>query len=119
MGCEGCIKREDDIVAVPASETKIEATARLVPTKNITRPLIIGSSVVLTDDRELVIVGGAATCFSMGTFCTSRDSQLFTSFFQEYGSSADPISRGAKCIHIEATWRKAEHFTLGLGVLAY
>lgn len=45
---------------------------RLLTAAETPRPLIIGSSVVLSDDQELVIVGGAATCFSMGTFCMYR-----------------------------------------------
>lgn len=42
---------------------------RLLVAAETPRPLIIGSSVVLSKDHELVIIGGAATCFSMGTFC--------------------------------------------------
>lgn len=35
----------------------------------IPRPLITGSSVVSPQNGEIVIIGGGATCFSMGSFC--------------------------------------------------
>lgn len=35
----------------------------------IPRPLIVGSSVVSPQNGQIVILGGGATCFSMGSFC--------------------------------------------------
>jgi tRNA wybutosine-synthesizing protein 4 len=32
------------------------------------RPLLVGHSVTLTEDNHVVILGGGATCFSMGTY---------------------------------------------------
>lgn len=72
VGTDGFVRREDEIIVFTTSESKIEATARLVlPLADVPRPLMVGSSVVLSADGDLILVGGAATCFSMGTFCTS------------------------------------------------
>ncbi|KAL2016509.1 hypothetical protein VTK56DRAFT_3437 [Thermocarpiscus australiensis] len=35
------------------------------------RPLLVGHSAVIMPDRSVVVTGGAATCFSMGTFWNS------------------------------------------------
>lgn len=65
VGCDGLISREDDIVLFSTSGSRIEAISRLVPPlTDIPRPLIVGSSVV-DDDGDLVLIGGAATCFSV------------------------------------------------------
>lgn len=69
IGSSGYMSRKDEIIAV-STTGRVEATSRLLSPAEITRPLIIGSSVVLSDDQDLVIIGGAATCFSMGTFWT-------------------------------------------------
>lgn len=37
--------------------------------REIPRPLIVGSSVVSPQNGQIVILGGGATCFSMGSFC--------------------------------------------------
>lgn len=58
------------MVVFSTSEAEIRIATRLaIPASDAPRPLLIGSSVVLTEDRQLVVIGGAATCFSMGTFC--------------------------------------------------
>lgn len=70
VGCGGTISREDDIAVFSTRGAEIQATTRLtIPTSDNPRPLIVGSSVLITKDQEVVIIGGAATCFSMGTFC--------------------------------------------------
>lgn len=51
VSCDGTISREDEIVVFSTSEANIEAVHRLViPESGIPRPLIIGSSVVMTHD---------------------------------------------------------------------
>lgn len=37
---------------------------------HIPRPLLIGSSAIKTGNDQVVVIGGGATCFSMGTFWT-------------------------------------------------
>lgn len=82
VGCDGTIVRENDIVVFSTSGLEIQAVTRItMPSSQTPRPLLIGSSVVLTDDREIVIIGGAATCFSMGTFCRSKSSRLLLKLF--------------------------------------
>ncbi|KAI1323855.1 leucine carboxyl methyltransferase [Xylariaceae sp. FL0255] len=36
--------------------------------KDVPRPLLVGTSVTLSGNGQLVLMGGGATCFSMGTF---------------------------------------------------
>lgn len=82
VGVDGFIKREDEIVLFTASASRIEATARLtLPAADMPRPLIVGSSVVMSADGDLVLIGGAATCFSMGTFCKSAIPRCFSTVF--------------------------------------
>lgn len=74
IGRDGTISRESDIVLFTTADSKIQMIKRLtLSSSSITsqspRPLLVGSSVVLTKDRNLAIISGAATCFSMGTFC--------------------------------------------------
>lgn len=81
IGCDGVISRESDIVVFSTANSKIRATRQLALTalgidSQIPRPLLVGSSVVLTKNGNLVIVSGAATCFSMGTFCMSNPVSL-------------------------------------------
>lgn len=73
VGCDGTISRENDIAVFSTYGSEIQAVTRMtIPSSQAPRPLLVGSSVALTDDREIVIIGGAATCFSMGTFCRSE-----------------------------------------------
>ncbi|KAI1381419.1 LCM-domain-containing protein [Hypoxylon crocopeplum] len=53
------------IIEISNSQYKIISTCRIEVTP---RPLLIGVSTELTDDGQLIVVGGGATCFSMGTF---------------------------------------------------
>lgn len=67
---------DDEILLCSLNGTEITITQRLVPEpENAETPshpgplLLVGTSPVVTsDDRRLVIMGGGATCFSMGTF---------------------------------------------------
>lgn len=96
VSCNGAICHENDIVVFSTCGSQIQAVTRLrIPTCEISRPLLVGSSVLLVDDRELVIIGGAATCFSMGTFCRSEISQFPYSslFFLIPGSGIQPALR--------------------------
>ncbi|KAF3765927.1 hypothetical protein M406DRAFT_11295, partial [Cryphonectria parasitica EP155] len=71
VGSDGIISRVGDITVFTTSETEIRAATGLnITASGNPRPLLIGSSAVLTGEREIVILGGAATCFSMGTFWT-------------------------------------------------
>lgn len=94
IGCDGTISRESDIVLFSTADSKIRTAQRLTlpfssGESQIPRPLLVGSSVVLTKDKNLAIISGAATCFSMGTFCRFNSfpfptppPPLFSSFAQ-------------------------------------
>lgn len=72
VGCDGTISHENDIVVFSTTGSEIQAVTKLtIPISTVPRPLIVGSSIVLTESRDVIIIGGAATCFSMGTFCMS------------------------------------------------
>ncbi|KAK4205696.1 putative leucine carboxyl methyltransferase 2 [Triangularia verruculosa] len=58
---------QDEIVGFSVTDGEYNITRRLVSDAS-TRALYIGHSAVVTMDGRIVIVGGGATCFSMGTF---------------------------------------------------
>ena len=59
------------LLEISGSEYSIRSASQLDTTQNsslIPRPLLVGVSTLLDKDDTLVIMGGGATCFSMGTF---------------------------------------------------
>ncbi|OHW92107.1 leucine carboxyl methyltransferase 2 [Colletotrichum incanum] len=62
-----------DILVLKAAEGLVEVVARLDGTdgSGVVRPFIVGSSVVPYGHGNFAIVGGGATCFSMGTYWTA------------------------------------------------
>lgn len=74
VGCSGVVSQEDEILVCTLEDAKLQVTGRItIPTTgdntNIPRPLIVGSSVANLQNGQVIILGGGATCFSMGTFC--------------------------------------------------
>ncbi|KAK3386929.1 hypothetical protein B0H63DRAFT_412060 [Podospora didyma] len=63
---------QDEILVCSVSEGKIGVNHRLVNQHvlngEVPRPLLVGTSAVAMPDGRIVILGGGATCFSMGTF---------------------------------------------------
>ncbi|GKT79015.1 leucine carboxyl methyltransferase 2 [Colletotrichum tofieldiae] len=59
-----------DILVLKAEEGHVEVIARLDGTdgSSVVRPFMVGSSVVPYGHGSFAIVGGGATCFSMGTY---------------------------------------------------
>ncbi|TDZ32371.1 tRNA wybutosine-synthesizing protein 4 [Colletotrichum trifolii] len=60
-----------DILALEVTPAKVTIVARLEAVMggaDVVRPFMIGSSVATLRDGHIAIVGGGATCFSMGTF---------------------------------------------------
>ncbi|KAI0843759.1 LCM-domain-containing protein [Hypoxylon sp. FL0890] len=53
------------LLDISTSRCKILST---ISTRVISRPLLIGVSTALTNNGQVVVMGGGATCFSMGTF---------------------------------------------------
>ncbi|KAI8963032.1 LCM-domain-containing protein [Daldinia sp. FL1419] len=53
------------IIDVSSPHYKIVSTCRIAISP---RPLLIGTSIEQANDGQLVVMGGGATCFSMGTF---------------------------------------------------
>ncbi|KAI1210528.1 LCM-domain-containing protein [Annulohypoxylon truncatum] len=64
---DGIVTRDIEVLVVDISGShyKILSTYRI---EVVPRPLLIGVSIELVDGNQLVIMGGGATCFSMGTF---------------------------------------------------
>ncbi|KAK1998871.1 leucine carboxyl methyltransferase [Colletotrichum falcatum] len=60
----------DDILVLRMAGGRIDVVARLEGTdgSGIVRPFLVGSSVVPYGEGNFAIVGGGATCFSMGTY---------------------------------------------------
>ncbi|ROW12901.1 hypothetical protein VPNG_04763 [Cytospora leucostoma] len=73
VGHHGVVPKEDEILVCTLNNAKIQVSGRVtIPTTGentkIPRPLIVGSSVAYLHTGQIVILGGGATCFSMGTF---------------------------------------------------
>ncbi|KAK3905624.1 hypothetical protein C8A05DRAFT_12582 [Staphylotrichum tortipilum] len=67
------LAHNDEAILCSISHGELTITGRLVNQTSgdegtIPRPLFIGHSAVSTPDGNAVVVGGGATCFSMGTF---------------------------------------------------
>ncbi|KAI1104440.1 LCM-domain-containing protein [Jackrogersella minutella] len=64
---DGIVASDVDIMIIDISNShyKILSTCRIA---TVSRLLLVGTSIYLTNDDQLVIMGGGATCFSMGTF---------------------------------------------------
>ncbi|KAJ4390523.1 tRNA methyltransferase ppm2, partial [Neurospora sp. IMI 360204] len=91
---------EDEILLCSLSGTELTITQRLVPeAANAETPshpgplLLVGTSPVVTpNDRHLVIMGGGATCFSMGTFWNKGISTLELPIPTAIGDGSSPIT---------------------------
>lgn len=69
---DGIISQADEILVCSLTKSKCEILGRVINSSissehQVPRPLLVGSS-VLASDGQIVIMGGGATCFSMGTF---------------------------------------------------
>ncbi|KAI1153008.1 leucine carboxyl methyltransferase [Nemania diffusa] len=70
---DGIVPRVDEILAINVSDSTLETISRYPLTgsdkpTNIPRPLWVGTSVSLDQCGQLLVMGGGATCFSMGTY---------------------------------------------------
>lgn len=65
------LPKEQEIVIIDTTGSNLKAVAAGPIVKahgSIPRPLLAGMSVSMVDDEKIVIMGGGATCFSMGTY---------------------------------------------------
>lgn len=74
VGCNGVIPHEDEILICDLEGAALQVSERIIisttgENTKVPRPLIVGSSIAYLQHGEVVILGGGATCFSMGTFC--------------------------------------------------
>lgn len=75
VGCNGVIPHEDEILICELEGAVLQVSERIIisttgENTKVPRPLIVGSSIAYLQHGEVVILGGGATCFSMGTFWT-------------------------------------------------
>lgn len=78
------LPKECEILVISASEPEYKILAAHQPntpqdSPTIPRPLLVGVSVFMAKDGSLVIMGGGATCFSMGT-CWNNGCYSITNF---------------------------------------
>lgn len=70
VGHMGVIPQRQEILLCSVSGSRIEVSISGTANCHETpRPLIVGSSIVSSRSGQIVILGGGATCFSMGSFC--------------------------------------------------
>ncbi|KAK0705156.1 methyltransferase-like protein [Lasiosphaeris hirsuta] len=67
------LDQQDEILACSVSSGEFKVTRRYIDSQSAKegpppRPLFVGVSTALLPDGRVVVVGGGATCFSMGTF---------------------------------------------------
>lgn len=67
------LSQQDEVVSYNTSNDELSLTRRLLGQSakegdSVPRPLLAGHSAVPMPDGSVVVVGGGATCFSMGTF---------------------------------------------------
>ncbi|PTB74105.1 LCM-domain-containing protein [Trichoderma longibrachiatum ATCC 18648] len=66
MGADACLHGQTVTIITPSAEG-LEVEEFLAPSNGECMPFMIGSSIV-QDGDSLLVLGGGATCFSMGTF---------------------------------------------------
>ncbi|KAI0859370.1 leucine carboxyl methyltransferase [Xylaria cubensis] len=69
---DGIVPRVDEVLAITPSYPSIEIISRCSMAisdepSSVPRPLLVGTSVSLLN-KQLLVMGGGATCFSMGTY---------------------------------------------------
>ncbi|KAG8160283.1 hypothetical protein KVR01_009819 [Diaporthe batatas] len=89
VGRDGVIPRNREVLLCSVTGPRIRVVgAGPIPDGEqdgeMPRPLLVGSSIVSPQDGQVVIIGGGATCFSMGSFWTRGS----------YTLSIDSLSRG-------------------------
>ncbi|KAK3946272.1 methyltransferase [Diplogelasinospora grovesii] len=64
------LHQQDEVLEYVVSEEGVKLTRRWSMTieDGMPRPLLVGNSTAAVKDRNLLVLGGGATCFSMGTF---------------------------------------------------
>ncbi|KAL2135617.1 hypothetical protein VTI74DRAFT_7764 [Chaetomium olivicolor] len=70
------LSHQDEVLLCSVSKSELAITRRLlnqasVGEESIPRPLFVGHSAISMPDGRVVVIGGGATCFSMGTFWNS------------------------------------------------
>ncbi|KAI1825176.1 leucine carboxyl methyltransferase [Xylaria intraflava] len=70
---DGIVSRFNEVLILDASDSKLNILGRcclagLDKSLSNSRPLLVGASICLTDNKQLLFMGGGATCFSMGTY---------------------------------------------------
>jgi tRNA wybutosine-synthesizing protein 4 len=75
VGRQGVIPQKHEVLLCSVMGSKIRVIgASPIPDgergQEVPRPLLVGSSIVSLHNGQIVILGGGATCFSMGSFCT-------------------------------------------------
>ncbi|KAH8158149.1 hypothetical protein CIB48_g10098 [Xylaria polymorpha] len=69
---DGIVPRVDEVIVINTSDSGLQiisccSIASFDKSSVLPRPLLVGTSVSLAD-HQLVVMGGGATCFSMGTY---------------------------------------------------
>ncbi|KAK3304463.1 methyltransferase-like protein [Chaetomium strumarium] len=89
------LSRHDEAILCSVSAKGVRITCRLLGhssslrEQSIPRPLFVGHSAVSLPDGSVVVVGGGATCFSMGTFWNSG---VFCFHIPSAGDTAAAVS---------------------------
>ncbi|KAI0965966.1 leucine carboxyl methyltransferase [Xylaria arbuscula] len=70
---DGIVPRADEVIIMETCDSRLETLARCSfassgGPSSIPRPLLVGASICLTGHNQILVMGGGATCFSMGTY---------------------------------------------------
>ena len=95
VAADHLLSREDEALLCSVSRDGIKITRRLIwqgpqSEMSVPRPLFVGHSAVSMPNGDVTVVGGGATCFSMGTFWNKGvyTLRIPASDGQEQGTSA-------------------------------
>ncbi|KAF2965803.1 hypothetical protein GQX73_g7755 [Xylaria multiplex] len=93
---DGIVPRANEIININISDSKLIIRSRCSLTSSerlsgVPSPLLVGASVYLAEHNQLVVMGGGATCFSMGTYWNEG---CYTLDLGPFLGASPTISRG-------------------------
>jgi tRNA wybutosine-synthesizing protein 4 len=97
------LPQDCDFLVVRIQHSRVLAVSKIKSMnesiESIPRPLFVGSSIVTTENKHVVVMGGGATCFSMGAFWTKGNYAISLKF--ESPTSTISSSEGPQKLSLE------------------
>ncbi|KAI1815034.1 leucine carboxyl methyltransferase [Poronia punctata] len=99
---DGLVPQADELLVIDVADTRVEVLTQTPLVKSddlshIPRPVLVGISASLINGSQLIVMGGGATCFSMGT--TWNEGSYIIDLASVTGSL--PSSKSLSSLHFE------------------